>query len=92
MNTILSDENLQILRTNEETSKDPLWLKTEQLVAIQDIDSINNGGRIGMWNHTMLIPIQEYLRANNPYKLYSKFFLKKGEVPSSLEPIEVQSP
>ena len=90
VNTVLTDHNLQILRTNKESSEEPLWLETEQLIAIQDIDEINNGGRIGMWNHTMLIPVQEYIRANNPYKLYSKYFLKKGEVPAALKPIEIE--
>lgn len=89
--TIITDENLQILRTNAESTEEPLWLETEQLVVIQDIDLISNGGRIGMWNHTLLIPIQEYLRATNPYKLYSKHFLKKGDVPQHLEPIEIEA-
>lgn len=93
VNQLISDVNIQYLRQKLQQPKDPYWLPTEQAVAIQLIDEVKDDyGRTGVWNHTLLIPIDEYIRLTNPYALFSKYFFKKdGEVPIRLEPIEVEA-
>lgn len=92
VNQLLSDVNLQYLRQKRSNPKEPYWLPTEQVVAIQLIDQVKDDyGRIGVWNHTLLIPIDEYIRLTNPYKLFSKHFLKKGDIPETLKPITLES-
>lgn len=86
---LLSDANIQWLRQKKENNKEPYWLPTEQVVAIQYITKTVVSDREGIWNHTILIPIDEYIRRTNPYKLFSKYFITENmKAPISLKPIE----
>jgi len=91
VNAIITDENLHRLRENKESCEEAYWLPTEQLVAMQYITSITRNGRTGIWNHTQLIPINEYIRDNDPVAKYSRHFIKpNGDIPQHLEPINVE--
>lgn len=87
--SLLSDASLQYLRQKQHNNNEPYWLPTEQCVAVQYIDHVKDGdNRDGVWNHTLLIPIDEYIRRTGPYKLFSKHFIRKGSpVPATLEPV-----
>lgn len=89
--SILCDANFHILRTRVTNNDEPDWLPTEQVVAIQRITKVNYGnGLNGVRNHTLLIPIAEYIRVTNPFKLFSKYFFKQeDEPPTHLEPITI---
>ena len=92
VNKILTDKSMEFLR-KKTCNGEPYWLPTEQVVAIQHIEqATDKDGREGVWNHTLLIPIGEYIRLTDPCKLFSKYFIPKISVfdksPESLEPIK----
>lgn len=62
------------------------WLPTEQLVAISMIiDAKDNDGRKGRSNHTILIPIKQYIAVSHLDVNWS-FTVPKTDI---LEPLEV---
>lgn len=94
VNKILSDKNFQILRNLKmEDSDKYLWLPTEQIVALPRIVNVeDSNGRSWVQNHTILIPIHEYIQQTDPKKIFSKFFLPPlEEIPKNLEPIKVNN-
>jgi hypothetical protein len=86
---LLTDQNYEVLRTRDTASRDPLWLDTERVVAYQDIHPVNYGnGLTGIWNHTLLIPIREYIRLTNPFTAIQRFFFTHEDaVPDALATI-----
>ncbi len=89
---ILSDSNIQDLRMRKRDNG-PQWLPTEQVVAIQHIEPTSDkSGREGVWNHTILIPIREYIQHSwmNPISSLNRLFLSKsGSLPARLESISL---
>lgn len=79
---VLSDSNIQFLRKPPDDDGGPYWLPKEQMVAVQRIERVQDrDGRHEIWNHTLLIPIQEYIMLTNPHRLLAKHFLSKSEYP-----------
>jgi len=87
VNKILSDKNFQILRgLAVEDSDQYLWLPTEQLVALPHVEEVSdNNGRAWILNHTLLVPIHDYLKLTAPQKFLSHLFITK---PVNLEQFE----
>ena len=92
VNQLLTDKNFQILRglTPEDSDK-YLWLPTEQVVALPHIESVSdNNGRSWVLNHTLLIPIHDYLKLTNPNKLLSHLFITQPIEPAKFEPLTIE--
>jgi len=92
VNQLLTDKNFQILRglTAEDSDK-YLWLPTEQIVALPHIISVNdNNGRSWVLNHTLLIPIHDYLKLTNANKLLSHLFITQPIEPAKFEPLTIK--
>jgi hypothetical protein len=92
VNNIISDENLHRLRENKPTPNDEIYyIPSEKLIAIQHVKDVVRKQRVGVWNHTLLIPVSEYIRDNDPLTKYSRFFIKEvDDPPSYLEPITIE--
>lgn len=90
LNQLLSDVNIQYLRQKRLNNGEPYWLPTEQVVAIQYIKEVkDDSGRVGVWNSTLLFPIDEYIRETYPYKRFSRFFIKREEdTPLTLKTVD----
>ena len=68
------------------------WLPTEQVVTISDVKRATDSlKRQGTTNHTVLIPIKQYLLINQTNEIYKS--MSMSEVPESnvLEPLEVET-
>ena len=85
---VLTEKNYEYLKTlSPEVSGKYLWLPTEQLVALPTIKMVSDkDGRTWVHNHTLLIPIHEYLQKSEPFKLYGL----ADEPPETLEPIVIK--
>jgi hypothetical protein len=61
------------------------------VVSLQYITTVTDAtDRHGMWNSTQLIPIDEYIRATNPYTLFHKYFLtSEDHVPIQLPSVRL---
>lgn len=81
---LITDGNLENLR-QKRVDLSPYWLSTEQIVAFQHVEQVLAEKRVAFFNHTLLIPILEYLRYPEPYSFFSKLLLtSKDELPASL--------
>jgi hypothetical protein len=88
---LLSDVNLQYLRQKQWNNAEPFWLPTEQVIAIQYITRVRDvHGRNGIWNHTLLFPVDEYIRATNPYEQFKTHFItSEQDAPSHLKRVSL---
>ena len=87
VNSILSDRNFQILRSLSLKDSDKyLWLPTEQVVALPHIESVSDAnGRTWVLNHTLLVPIHDYLKLTDPLKFLSHLFINEPISPQKFE-------
>ena len=84
---ILSDKNFQFLRALTATDSDKYWwLPTEQVVALPHIESVTDeDGRTWVLNHTLLMPIHDYLKLTDPNNFLSHLFITKPINPEKFE-------
>lgn len=71
---LVSDMNFHLLRKYP-NAEEPLWLGTEQIVAVQFVEYPTVAYRGGLWNHTFLIPLREYIGAVSPHQLLAPYVL-----------------
>lgn len=66
----------------------------ENMIAVSYLRSTNDEiSRSGVWNHTILISVEDYLKLTNASKLFESFFIRELKEPPRnpiLEPIEVE--
>lgn len=92
----LSEESLrEILKPlNVQTeTRTCRYLEKEQLVAISYLKPQQDEyDRKGMWNHTILIPIREYLKKTDPIRLAEPYFIKEvpSAIPQHLESVKIE--
>jgi hypothetical protein len=91
VNQLLRDASIQYLRQRQSNDNTPIWLPTEQVVAIQYITHAKDGtGRNGMWNSTLLFSIDEYIRATQPYvNFHDHFITCEDDVPPQLPSVRL---
>ncbi len=91
VNNLISDQNLQFLRTlSLEDSDRYFWLPTEQVIALPHIVQVTDkAGRDFIQNHTLLLTIHQYLQLTNPFSLLKPFF--EVNLNNDFIPIEVTS-
>jgi hypothetical protein len=66
------------------------WCPTEQVVACTHVEPVEDEfGRAGVWNHTILMTISDYLTYTQPVRLMEPYFLKRQEKPTGLEPLQI---
>jgi len=94
VNRLVSDRNQAILRSlGAESNGKYHWLRTEQVIAFHYIEEVSDGnGRKWVVNHTLLIPIHDYIRLTNPFEKLDSLFIKGIHNPEEIEgrvPFEV---
>lgn len=82
-------EVLQGLKANKDFQVN--WLPTEQIVAVSSVENAKDrDGRQGVTNHTLLIPIKQYLQITpQPNAVFKKMSMFEVPVSNVLEPLEV---
>jgi hypothetical protein len=94
---LLSEENFQLLmdlgkRINTEGVVQ-LWFPTEKtLTATYLCPSSDEYGRQGMWNHTILLNIDDYLKLKPPELtgIFNSYFIHGlTSIPKRLEPLQI---
>ena len=94
---LLSEENFQgVMDLGKQIKKEgivELWFPTEKtLTATYLCPSSDEYGRNGMWNHTILISIGDYLKLKPPELsgIFNPHFIRNLSVPPKrLEPIQI---
>jgi len=95
LDVILTTNNLYNLQRLPERSQTYVhWLETEQLVAFSKVRGARDEyDRKGVWNHTLLIHINDYLAytQTRPAETLDAYFLRELPSPSTrLEPIQIK--
>jgi len=87
---LLSAKSLQYLKDLRDGSVIQTFLP-EKIVAISYLKlKQDEYCRETLWNHTILVPIQDYLRLNYPNFAESHFIQELDKIPKSLKPLEIQ--
>lgn len=68
-----------------------IWNILEGILAISFIRfKRDRYSRQAVWNHTFLVKFEDYLQRTQPISIFKPYFIKElGEMPKSLEPIEI---
>ena len=96
VNTLLSDDNLQLLchigDTVTQTTFFHTWFPTDNLLAVSRVHPVHDDyGRTGFWNHTILIPFHDYLKLTQPQVLFAPHFITSLEDTAKLHPITIHN-
>ena len=95
MDLQISDESLIDLCRQGGGIKGPVHrvklLKDEGMIAVSYIKPGHDEDRGGVWNHTILVSVEDYLKIKNPIDVFARFFLDKLDVAvNPLKLIEVE--
>lgn len=87
---IIGSKSLSYLKRLSDSRQ--TYLPHEKLVAITHVTPTrDNAGRQATFNHTILIPLQEYFNLHPP-ALFERYFIKHLDKPlSNLEPLKVET-
>lgn len=91
---ISSDTLRDLCLIGEQVSSETImemWWHKEKVVTISFIrPTQDKDNRKGSWNHTIIIPIMDYLKLTQPKTIFAPYFIKElTEPPESLESITI---
>ena len=71
-----------------------IWWPTEKAVTVSYVSPRHDEyGRKGVWNHTIILPIHDFLRLSQPATMLKAHFLPRLDVPpTSLSQIQIPEP
>jgi len=94
---LLSKQNLQYLYHVGDNAEQEvylqIWFPTENVLAVTYIRPVRDEyTRDGVWNHTILLPITDYLQLSQPITVLAPHFIREfaGEPLNHLEPIIIK--
>lgn len=94
VDNLITEQNLDRLKTLKASSQTHVhWLETEKIVALSQVHLTHDEyGRKGVWNHTILLNITDYISytQTRPAQTLDTYFLKALPSPKTkLEPIQI---
>lgn len=92
LDDILTEESLHYLCALDGPGVIQTWLPKDQAVAVSYLSyTLDEYARRNMWNHTIVIPILDYMNIHSP-DLFEPFFVREtDEPPQNLKPLRIDT-
>lgn len=93
LDKVLSKRNLSYLchisDRREEEATIQIWFPDEKILSISSIHPVaDQYGRHGLWNHTIIISIDDYIQLTQPSNIFKPYFISKLPDPNTaLKPL-----